>query len=181
MPDVTLYLSICIEGSDEDIVFDVVVEEQSAVVRQLDWPTAMDGSQVDLTVLSNSRGNLLPRNWPEVYSPIRVKLPDGRLDPKDISVVQSNLIECWSMSWWGFQKGDAAMMLIVETPDDAAYQFDHPPGGPTTIGPRWRHSLGRFRYSRRLRMCFFRKGNYVTLAKRYRRYVANSGKLVLLK
>lgn len=116
-----------------------------------------------------------------MYSPIRVKLPDGQLDPKDISVVQSNLIECWSMSWWGFQKGDAAMMLIVETPDDAAYQFDHPPGGPTTIGPRWRHSLGRFRYSRRLRMCFFRKGNYVTLAKRYRRYVANSGKLVLLK
>jgi hypothetical protein len=30
-------------------------------------------------------------------------------------------------------------------------------------------------------MCIFRKGNYVTLAKRYRTYVQDSGKLVLLK
>jgi len=32
-------------------------------------------------------------------------------------------------------------MVIVETPDDAAYQFSHPAGGPTVIGPRWRPQL----------------------------------------
>ena len=49
----------------------------------------------------------------------------------DTSEVQSNIIECWSMPWWGFKKGPVAMMVIVETPDDAAYQFNHPAGGPT--------------------------------------------------
>ena len=74
------------------------------------------------------------------------------------------------MSWWGFQKGRSAMMIIVETPDDAAYQFQHPAGGPTVIGPRWRAQLGRLGYPRTARMCFFAEGNYVDLAKRYRRH-----------
>ncbi len=85
------------------------------------------------------------------------------------------------MSWWGFQQGKSAMMVIVETPDDAGYRFSHPAGGPTVIGPRWLASLGRLRYARSVRMCFFDSGNYVTLAKRYRRYVQESGLFVSLK
>ena len=45
-------------------------------------------------------------------------------------------------------------MIIVETPDDAAYTFSHPAGGPTSIGPTWRPQLGRFGYLRSLRMAF---------------------------
>jgi hypothetical protein len=85
------------------------------------------------------------------------------------------------MSWWGFQKGTAAMMIIVETPDDASYQFKHPAGGPTVIGPRWRAQLGRFGYSRTARMAFVADGNYVDLAKRYRRYAMESGLFVSLR
>jgi hypothetical protein len=85
------------------------------------------------------------------------------------------------MSWWGFQKGNAAMIVMVEIPDDAAYTFSHPAGGPTTIGPTWRPQLGRFAYLRSLRMAFLPKGNYVDLAKRYRRYVIESGQFVSLK
>ena len=40
------------------------------------------------------------------------------------------------------------MMVIIETPDDAAYQFEHPAGGPTVIGPRWRETLGHLGYLR---------------------------------
>ena len=36
------------------------------------------------------------------------------------------------------------MMVIVETPDDAAYTFSHPAGGPTSMGPSWRAQLGHF-------------------------------------
>jgi hypothetical protein len=100
--------------------------------------------------------------------------------PTDHSVLQSHVIESWSMSWWGFQKGRTAMMIIVETPDDASYQFSHPPGGPTVIGPRWLSTLGRFGYVRTVRMCFFDNANYVTLAKRYRRYVKDTGLFVSL-
>lgn len=180
--DLTLYLTICLEGKDEDLVFDVAAREGEAALRQLDWPKQLAaGEAFDLTVLSNRWGTLLPRHWPKEYSPIRAMTKDGKINPSDVSVVESNLIECWSMSWWGFQKGTSAMMIIVETPDDASYKFDHPAGGPTVIGPRWRDMLGRFSYPRTARMCFFEKGNYVTLAKRYRRHVMESGQFVSLR
>lgn len=180
-PDLTLYLTVCLEGRDEELVCNVAAREGNAVVRQLDWPTALDARDVDYTLLSNGRGNLLPRDWPREYSPIRPITAQGKIDPRDHSVLQSHVIEDWSMSWWGFQKGESAMMVIVQTPDDAAYQFSHPAGGPTVIGPRWLATLGRFGYLRSVRMCFFEHGNYVTLAQRYRRYVMDTGLFVSLK
>jgi hypothetical protein len=179
--DLTLYLTVCLEGREEELVFDTTADERGAVVRQLDWPTALDARAVDYTVLSNGRGNLLPRHWPKEFFPIRRLTPEGKIDPADHSVLQSHVIESWSMSWWGFQKGGSAMMVIVETPDDAAYQFSHPAGGPTVIGPRWLATLGKFGYLRTARMCFFDEGNYVTLAKRYRRYVMDTGLFVSLR
>ncbi|MFA4870580.1 MAG: DUF5696 domain-containing protein [Pedobacter sp.] len=179
--DLKLYLTICLEGDNEDLVFDVAAEEHIAVVRELNWPTALDARNIDCTLLSNVRGVLLPRNWPKAYHPIRTSDPDGVITKSDRSELQSNVIEDWSMSWWGFQKGKSAMMVIVETPDDAAYQFSHPAGGPTVIGPRWRPQLGKLGYPRTARMCFFQEGNYVDMAKRYRSYVMNTGLFVSLK
>ena len=179
--DLALFLTVCLEGRDEEVVFDISAREGKTVLRQLDWPEALDARDVDYTLLSNGRGTLLPRNWPKEYYPIRSITPEGRIASTDHSVLQSHVIESWSMSWWGFQKGKAAMMIIVETPDDASYQFKHPPGGPTVIGPRWRAQLGRFGYSRTARMAFLADGNYVGLAKRYRRYVMESGSFVSLK
>ncbi len=179
--DLQVYLTVCLEGNNEEVVFDIAAKEQDTVLRQLDWPGALDARDVDYTLLSNGRGTLLPRTWPKEYYPIRSITPEGRIATTDHSVLQSHVIESWSMSWWGFQKGRSAMMLIVETPDDAAYQFKHPAGGPTVIGPRWRAQLGRFGYNRSMRMAFVADGNYVDLAKRYRRYVMESGLFVSLK
>ena len=167
----TLYLTAALEGRDEELVFDVAADESVAAVRRLDWPTALDGRDVDYTVLNHFRGILLPRTWPRAYNPIR----GDANHPKDSSEIQSDVVECWSQSWWGFQKGAAAMMIIVETSDDAAYQFSHPAGGPTVIGPRWRAQLGRLGYPRTARMVFFERGNYVDLAKRYRRHAMETG------
>jgi len=161
------------EGGDEDLDFEVSAVERGASIRELNWPAAMDGRDVDYTVLSSDEGELLPRTWPTRYHPIHRAV-------NDTSIIQSNLVECWSMSWWGFQKGPAAMMIIVETPDDAAYTFSHPPGGPTSIGPTWRPQLGHWGYLRSLRMAFLPKGNYVDLAKRYRKYVIADGHFVSL-
>src|SRR5213075_3289265 len=140
----------------------------------------LDARDIDCTLLSNGRGTLLPRNWPKEYYPIRTITAEGKIAATDHSLLQSHVIESWSMSWWGFEKGKSAMMVIVETPDDAAYQFDHPAGGPTVIGPRWRTSLGRLRYPRSARMCFIAEGNYVDLAKRYRRHAIDTGLFVSL-
>ncbi len=179
--DLELFLTICLEGTDEELVFDASAREHETLLRQLDWPAALDARDVDYTLLSNGRGTLLPRNWPKEYSPIRSITPEGKIAVTDHSLLQSHVIESWSMSWWGFQKGKSAMMVIVETPDDAAYQFQHPAGGPTVIGPRWLATLGRFGYSRATRMCFFADGNYVEMSKRYRRYVMDTGLFVSLK
>ncbi len=176
-----VFLTLCLEGRDEELVFDVVAVEENATVKQLDWPGAVDSREVDYTVLSNGRGTILPRTWPKEYYPIRSITPEGKIAPTDHSVLQSHVVESWSMSWWGFQKGAAAAMLIVETPDDAAYQFNHPAGGPTIIGPRWRAQLGRFGYLRSARMCFFANGNYVDMAKRYRRFAKETGLFVSLQ
>jgi hypothetical protein len=177
--DLVLYLTICLANPDEDLVITSVANEHEAAVRLLDWPAAMDSSDVDYTVLSNGEGTLVPRNWPTKFQPDNLFKGDGT--DLDASVVESHLIESWSMSWWGFEKGKSAMMVIVETPDDAAYQFQHPAGGPTVIGPQWRDQLGKLSYPRTVRMCFFPTGDYVTLAKHYRQYVIDSGLFVSLK
>ncbi len=179
--DLKLYLTVCLQDDNEELVFDIAAQEGETVLRQLDWPPALDARDVDDTVLSNNKGDLLPRNWPKPYYPIRSTNPDGSAKASDHSVIQSHVIEDWSMSWWGFEKGKSAMMVIIETPDDAAYQFNHPAGGPTVIGPRWLATLGKFGYLRTARMCFFENGNYVTLAKRYRQYVMDTGLFVSLK
>jgi hypothetical protein len=172
--DLRLYLTVALEGGDEDLTFEIAAVEGAATIRELRWPTAMDGREVDATLLSNDDGMMLPRDWPKPFHVIR-RAKD------DTSIIQSHLIESWSMSWWGFQKGPAAMIVIVETPDDAAYTFNHPAGGPTAIGPAWRPQLGRFAYLRSLRMAFIAKGNYVDLAKRYRQHVLDTGHFVSLK
>ena len=178
--DLELFLTICLELRNEEVVFDVVANERDTTLRQLDWPAALDTNDVDYTLLSNGRGTLLPRNWPKEYYPIRSITPEGKVASTDHSLLQSHVIESWSMSWWGFQKGNSGLMVIVETPDDAAYQFNHPAGGPTTIGPRWHAQLGRFGYLRSARVIPI-TGNYVDMAKRYRRYAIETGLFVSLK
>jgi hypothetical protein len=61
----------CVEGKDEDLVFEAAAQESMGTVcRRLDWPMALDGD-VDCTLLSNHRGVLMPRNWSKPYFPIR--------------------------------------------------------------------------------------------------------------
>ena len=109
--DLKLVLTLGLEGKDEELVFDIAADEHETVLRQLDWPTALDARAVDYTLLSNGRGTLLPRNWPKEYFPIRTITPEGKIAPTDHSVLQSHVIESWSMSWWGFQKGQSAAVL----------------------------------------------------------------------
>lgn len=173
--DVRVVLTLGLEGPDEDLVAEVNgIERGSATIRELNWPKSVQGSEVDYTVIPSDDGTVLPRDWPKHYHPIHRA-------QRDHSIIQSHLIETWAMSWWGFLKGNAAMIVIVETPDDAAYTFSHPAGGPTSMGPSWRAQLGRFAYLRSVRYGLLPKGNYVDLCKRYRRYVMDSGLYVSLK
>ena len=37
-----LYLTVALEGPDDELVFDIAADERKAKVRRLDWPTALD-------------------------------------------------------------------------------------------------------------------------------------------
>jgi len=164
--DLGLVLTMGLEGKAEDLVFSIVAIEHETVVRRLDWPKEVDTRGANYSALNHVRGNLLPCDWPKEYGPY-LNVPSGQgqeaLIKSDKSYIQANLIETWSMSWWGFQKAKSALVVVVETPNDAGYKFRHPPGGPTVLGPRWLASLGKLAVSfRRAGMSKWLSGIAVT-------------------
>ena len=163
--DCALQLFMCLEGSSEELVCEVVPTEGSAQIKELRWPKAFQPSTVDATVIPAMQGMLLPANWPR-----KVFLYDPMTYGRGLY-----------MPWWGYEMGKAAAVVILETPEDAGCYMDHPAGGPTLMELRWVHSLGKLGYPRRARIAFFDEGNYVTCAKRYRQYVIEAGKFVSLK
>jgi len=163
--DCALQLYMCLEGSSEELVCEVVPGEGSARIKELRWPKAFAPDTVDATVIPAMQGMLLPTNWPR-----KVFLYDTMTYGRGLY-----------MPWWGYEMGKAAAVVILETPEDAGCYMDHPVGGPTLMELKWVHSLGKLGYTRRARIAFFDEGNYVTCAKRYRKYVIEAGKFVSLK
>ncbi|OHB73309.1 MAG: hypothetical protein A2Z25_09750 [Planctomycetes bacterium RBG_16_55_9] len=163
--DVQIDLFICLEGQQEELVCELIASEKTATVLECFWPQAVTNESFDHTVVPFMQGMLLPKDWPK-----QVRLYDTMCYGRGLY-----------MPWWGHQQGSSAVLVLIETPDDAGCRFTHPAGGPTKMEMRWAHSLGRLAYPRRVRLCFFDEGNYVTMAKRYRRHVRETGHFVSLK
>ena len=163
--DLQISLFICLEGKQEELVCELIAAEKSATILECSWPQAVDDGSFDSTVVPFMQGMLLPKDWPK-------------------KVWLYNTV-CYGrglyMPWWGHQQGESAMLVLIETPEDAGCRFQHPTGGPTKIELTWIHSLGKLAYPRCVRLCLFDNGNYVTLAKRYRQYVRETGHFVSLK
>ena len=163
--DLSLQLFLCLEGSAEDLVATLIASDGATRVLHCDWPAGLTADSFDTTIVPYMQGMLLPKSWPE-----KTRLYDTMCFGRGLY-----------QPWWGHEQSTAAMMVILETPDDGGCHFEHPAGGPTQIGPRWVHSLRRFAYPRRARLCFFDKGNYVDLAKRYRQFAIATGRFVSLR
>jgi hypothetical protein len=163
--DVQISLFICLEGEQEELVCELIAREKTATILECFWPQAVAESCFDYTVVPFMQGMLLGKDWPK-----KVRLYNTVCYGRGLY-----------MPWWGHQKGTSAMVVLLETPEDGGCRFEHPAGGPTKIELRWIHSLGKLAYPRRVRLCFFDEGNYVTMAKRYRRYVLETGYFVSLK
>lgn len=162
--DLEIDLFICLEGQQEELVCELLSREDKAHILECLWPAGLVPDSFDSTVVPFMQGMLLPKDWPQ-----KVWLYDTMSYGRGLY-----------MPWWGHQQGDSALLVLLETPNDGGCRFEHPPGGPTRIQPRWVHSLGKLQYPRRVRFCCFEKGNYVTLAKRYRRHVKETGHFVSL-
>lgn len=164
--DLKLQLIIALDGTSEELVCSIIPMENSTAIKECRWPKAFSPEDNDFTVVPFMQGMLLPRNWPDKVSLYEPDVCFGR---------------GLGMPWWGHQQGDSGVLVIYETPEDAGCSFNHPAGGPTLLETKWVHSLGKMNYTRRLRMCFMDKGNYVDMAGRYRQYLKDNGKFISLR
>src|SRR5260370_7173143 len=62
--ELELLLTVCLQGTDEELVFDVTANEHDATLRQLDCPGALHGREVHYPSLTNARAPLFPPNCP---------------------------------------------------------------------------------------------------------------------
>jgi hypothetical protein len=83
------------------------------------------------------------------------------------------------MAFWGVSDDRQGYCTIIETPDDAAIRLRRL-DGLLAVGPEWDPQKGRFGYGRRLLYVFFDQGGYVAIAKRYRQYARQGGRLKTL-
>jgi len=158
-------LRLCANLIGNEIVFELAARESNAELRAINWPKhiILSNAEADCSVIPFMQGVLLPGNWPQ-------------------NIHQTDLCNSRSlyMPWWGQIHDGHGVQTILETSDDAGAAYRHRSGGPTRIAPRWYPSLGRLRYQRIIRYIFDDNATYVTMAKRYRRFVQENGEFVSL-
>jgi len=137
-------------------------------IREVYYPRSFvhSGSGGAYTALPFQQGTLLPGNWPDEIG--------GEL--------ADNLFRPWSWEagtgpWWGHvDDGGAGYLAIIDTPDDAVFDLQHPAGGPTRVAPYWLTSFEALRYPRRMIYRFFAQCDHTTLALSYRDYCRRIGR-----
>jgi hypothetical protein len=83
------------------------------------------------------------------------------------------------MAFYGVTDGARGQLTILETADDASLRLERQ-AGRLVIVPEWDPQRGQFGYARRLRQVFFNQGGHVFMAKRYRAYAREFGRLKTL-
>lgn len=84
------------------------------------------------------------------------------------------------MAWYGVTDLDRGLMMLVETPDDAAVSVPRREGR-LHLAPEWEPRKGEFGCARRLRYVAFDHGGYVAMAKRHREHAKAVGLLKTLQ
>lgn len=161
-----LELSLTANLTGREIVFELAARQAESSLKFIRWPKAVEteNTAANCAVLPRMQGMLLPGDWPQA------------IHGEDLSNSRS-----FYMPWWGQIRNGHGIQVVLETSDDAGGEYHHPAGGPTQIAPLWYASLGQLRYLRTIRYIFDEQATYVTMAKRYRRYVQDRGDFVSLK
>lgn len=163
----TVALFVGMNPFEEDLIIDYVAENETTPLRRIQWPKPFTSPtpRADwFAVVPHMQGMLLPSNWPDA-----ITIGSGQTQGRSLY-----------MSWWGELRQGHGYIAMLETDMDAGVAFSHPAGGPTQIGPVFYAGMGKMTYPRRIRYVFYEEADYVTLAKRYRRYVRETGRFVSL-
>ena len=165
-----------VEASSGDVVFEwIPLNEGGLSVRRVDWPSpfAFDEARDDWrTLITHCQGTMIPNTWPVELSPV---VFNGRYET-----------EGGTMPWYAQLKGADgeadAVIAICETPWNAGYDARHPANGPFTHVHTWfEPSLGRMDYRRVVRMRLLSHASVASVAKEYRRWADEHGRLRTLE
>lgn len=149
----------------------VPLSEGREPVKAVYWPGPMEFEKRKsswYTLLNWEQGILIPNDW----STATVKVPfDGMLGTAGAY-----------MPWFAQVKDGEGCIAIAETPWNAAYDVDHPAGGPYThVSIRWEPSLGRMEDRRVLQYRLLSRCDHNDICKEYRAYVKEKGSLRTLR
>jgi hypothetical protein len=162
--DLIVALQISIEETTGELLFEVIpVRDPAGVLEECRWPQPFvlaKAGMKNYTVWPVMQGCLIPSDWATELKG---------------SYGERTCTRALYMPWWGQVRDTEGYQVILETPWDAGLRVRHPAGGPTTVRPVWSSSLGSLHYARRARYVFYPNCNYVTMAKRYRRYAIETG------
>ena len=175
IPGLRLECRSWVETATGDVVFELI-PLTDAGVREILWPAPFSNDDPKAyTVLPLMQGALIP-NYTEAVFPDAWDIIPGYTEYR------------WScsrsmyMQFFGQYDKNGACMTIFETRYDGGMTVNSGKGKPVLTAVRWRESLGKVGYVRRLRVKFFAPGaDHNDLAKAYRAYIRSIGELVTLK
>lgn len=175
IPGLTLECRTWREDITGDLLFELVPLSDTTVEEIL-WPAPFENpSPKAFTVLPLMQGALVPNYTEERFL-------DAWEIMHDYLEYRHSCSRSMYMQFYGQYDPDGACMSIFETRYDAAMTVDSGAGKPVICIPRWRESLGKVGYTRRMRVKFFAPGaDYNDLAKAYRAYIDSIGELVTLE
>lgn len=149
-------------------------------------------------VLPFQSGLILPGDWPQAVSRGEVWPFEDEKRFRTYGELFGMEVDWWSsyrpgyapalepnliMPWWGaVQEGGSFLALLDEECwADTHLLVDHPAGGPTGYRMLWLPCRGQMAYPRRITLRFFPGGDYVRLAREYRKVAEARGKCVSLR
>ncbi len=159
---ISMMTHVYVNRTTSDIVFEVRVDgDKKGEIETVSYPAPFDFGAKEgegYTVLPRMQGILIPAG-----TPIEIKI--GDIYGRDAY-----------MGMYGQVKNNCGYTAIFDTPYDAKYL-----PCDDRIMPLFRPSLGLMSYIRRMIFCFREPCDYNLIAKCYRSYVKERGKLVTLK
>lgn len=164
LPDtkISIMTHVYIDRTTLDLIFEFRVDgDELGEIENVSYPAPFNFDAKEgegYTVLPRMQGSLLPAGK-------RINLPIGDIFGRDAY-----------MPLYGQVKNGAGYAAIFDTPYDAKYQLDE-----DRVVPLFRTSLGTMSYIRRMIFRFREPCDYNVIAKCYRSYVQERGKLVTLK
>ncbi len=166
------------EDATGDAIFELI-PLGDADVREVLWPEPFaNDARESMTVLPVMQGCLIPNYTEEEYLPENWVYYHGTYFEKG----RFSCARSMYMQFFGQYDDSGAVMTIFETRFDGGMSTQCGGGKPVLIAPRWRESLGRIGYGRKLRVRFLPAGaDYNEIAKAYREYVRSIGELVTLR